>query len=645
MVSRRVGASCLILLATFVLTRPVLFAAPGPAPAPPPPAPSAESDPALTLPNIFGAPDHRDPTRPDSPCLPSHLDSPFIPVDSWVYPAVLRLYSLGFVDDVYLGLRPWTRSSVENMLETAAARIEDADENSATNQALDQAQQIYEALVHELNTDTQGPCRAHQGKARVESIYTVARAISGTPLRDSYHLGSSIVNDYGRPIAGGFSSFTGASAYAAAGRFQLYIRSEGNATGSYAGYSPALAAALSAEDSLPFINPLTGTPYNQPTIPLGPISPVLQGRILEGYGSARFLNHEFSIGKQDSWLGPGLGASMAYSNNAQNIYSFQINRTEPLWVPLLSRLTGPFRYEFILGGLTGHTYIPNPAYPGPGQPNPNAEHNVLNPGDPWMHLEKISFRPTPNLEFGFERTVIWGGKGHEPVTLHTFLRSFFSFSAPQGNVKCCSTDPGARFGAFDFSWRLPYLRRWFTLYYDSEVHDDLSPVDVPRRSSMRPGLYLSHFPGLPRLDLRVEGVNSDPPVKQSDGGQYMYFETIQKQGYTNAGQLFGDWVGREGKGGQAWLTLHISGNEWLQVNYRNQKVAKDFVAGGTTLNDYGVQLVKRLSPDLELNGQFHFQRWTAPIYPTGIPTYPAPLNTVTNTTFQITWFPKSRLTF
>ncbi len=28
----------------------------------------------------------------------------------------------------------------------------------------------------------------------------------------------------------------------------------------------------------------------------------------------------------------------------------------------------------------------------------------------------------------------------------------------------------------------------------------------------------------------------------------MYYEAIQRQGYTNNGQLFGDWIGREDKG-------------------------------------------------------------------------------------------------
>ena len=73
--------------------------------------------------------------------------------------------------------------------------------------------------------------------------------------------------------------------------------------------------------------------------------------------------------------------------------------------------------------------MPNPA--NPGGLNPNLP-NVINPGDPWVHVEKISFRPTENLEFGFERTVIWGGQGHAPITIHTFLKSFVSLSSPSG---------------------------------------------------------------------------------------------------------------------------------------------------------------------------------------------------------------------
>jgi hypothetical protein len=376
--------------------------------------------------------------------------------------------------------------------------------------------------------------------------------------------------------------------------------------------------------------------------------------------SAQVLNHVFSFGKQDDWLGPGLGGAMAFSNNAQNFYSFHINRIEPLNVPLLSRLTGPFRYEFLVGGLRGHTFMPNPANPDGSNPK---LANVTNPGDPWVHLEKISFRPTEDLEFGFERTVIWGGEGHSPVNIRDFLRSFFSLSAGVGSVnKFGTNDPGARFGAFDFSYRLPFVRNWLTLYADSEVHDDVSPIDAPRRADYRPGIYLSHVPGIPKLDMRVEAASTDPSsstVSTREYGRFMYWETIERQGYTNQGQMFGDWIGREDKGGQAWITWHLSGNEWLQAGYRNQKATSNFIPGstsvtytgspcsanspclppgGTTLNDFNFQVVKRFGKDFEVNGNFAIEHWKAPIYLPGS-------QTVTNTTIQLTWFPERKVNF
>ncbi len=556
-----------------------------------------------------------DPSRPAPICEPATMGSPYIPLDSWMYPAIMRLYGLGFIDTVFLGMRPWTRGSAERMVEEAGVRIEDS--RDYVNPTTDEAEAIYEALQHELDKDMVGPCNVLRGKARVESAYTVLRGITGTPIRDSFHLGQSIVNDYGRPYSHGFNSYSGASGYASAGRYTLYARGEFQAAPSSIGYSNDLAQNLSVNvDLIPFIDPTTNLPYNQATIPRGPIAFTTYGRWVELYASALVLNHEISFGKQDNWLGPGVGGGMAYSNNADNIYSFRINRIEPLRIPWLSYITGPFRYDFMVGPLQGHVY----------------------PNSPWVHAEQLSFRPTTNLEFGFERTVIWGGKDHAPITLHTFLNSFFSFSSPSAAVKNSPEDPGARFGAFNFSYRLPFLRNWLTLYADSEVHDDVSPIDAPRRASWRPGLYLSHFPGLPKLDMRVEAAYTDPPVATSFGGRFMYWEGIQRQGYTNKGMLFGDWIGREGKGGQGWITYHLSGNEWIMVGARNHKTAKDFIEGGTTMNDINFQVVKRIGESFEINGNFDYGQWKAPIYLPGS-------HTVTTTTIQLTWYPERKVSF
>jgi len=525
--------------------------------------------------------------------------STYVPVESWIYPALDRLHGLGYVDTAFLGLRPWTRLSIAHMLDLSADRL-------GTEANNDEARSIYLAVLREVQPDRERTTALSHPHIQLESVYTNLRGISGTPLRDSFHLGQSIVNDYGRPYQEGFDNYSGFSARAVAGRFSLYFRGEGQHAPSATGYSSALAANLSNNiDLIPFAsNP------RQDTIPLGPISSLTAMRVMEANLSYHLLGHEFSFGKSDQWLGPAKGASMLWSNNAENIYAFQINRVEPLRIPLLSNLTGPFRYEFFVGSLKGHTY----------------------PNDPWVHMEKVSFKPTRNLEFGFDRLTIWGGKGHAPITIHSFLHSFFSFQNVTVADKQSRNDPGARFGTFDFSYRLPFVRNWVTLYTDSLVHDDVSPISAPRRSGVRPGIYLARVPGMEHLDLRLEGATTDTVSSSVSSGQFLYYENIQRQGPTNKGMLVGDWIGREGKGGQGWITYHLSPQEEVQFTYRHAKSSIQFIPGGTTQNDYEVRVCKRVMKDIEIRGSVQYEGWKAPIYKPG-------LQSDTNAEVQITWFP------
>jgi hypothetical protein len=523
-------------------------------------------------------------------------------MDSWVYPALDRLQALGYLDSAFLGLRPWTRLSILNMLQRTADQI-DNDNN-------DEAREIYLAVLHEVSPGDDTNYGAHEVHAEFESVYTQMRGISGTPLRDSFHLGQTIINDYGRPYQEGFNNYTGFSAHSEAGRFALYFRGEYQHAPSATGYSQALFDYLS---NLDLGIPVASNPQ-QDTIPLGPIPTTNTFRVQEASLSYNILGHEISFGKNDHWLAPNQSGSFAWSTNAENIYTFQIDRTEPLRIPGLSRLTGPFRYQFYVGSLKGHTY----------------------PNDPWVHAEKISFKPTPNLEFGFERTVIWGGKGHVPITIHSFLKSFFSVQNVTAAEKNSREDPGARFGTFDFSYRLPFMRKWLTLYTDSLAHDDVSPVSAPRRSAYMPGLYLSHFPGLEKLDLRVEGGTTD--TVSTGGPNFLYNETIQKQGYTNKGFIMGSWLGRQSTGGQAWLTWHLSPQEQIQFNYRTAKGSREFLTGGTTQDDYQFNVVKRIHKDIELNGWVQYERWVAPVYK------PGPQSDTT-AAVQITWYPRQNKIF
>ncbi len=56
-------------------------------------------------------------------------------------------------------------------------------------------------------------------------------------------------------------------------------------------------------------------------------------------------------------------------------------------------------------------------------------------------------------------------------------------------------------------------------------------------------------------------------------------------------------------------------------------------------------MIKRIGKHFEVNGNFAYEHWQAPIYPSGTPAYPANRHTVTTTTIQLTWFPKTKMSF
>jgi hypothetical protein len=64
--------------------------------------------------------------------------------------------------------------------------------------------------------------------------------------------------------------------------------------------------------------------------------------------------------------------------------------------------------------------------------------------------------------------------------------------------------------------------------------------------------------------------------------------------------------------GKSHSAATLSGNEWIQASMRNDKVAEDFVPGAT-LNDFNVQLVKRIKKDLEISGNLKIEHYKAPV--------------------------------
>src|SRR6202021_449712 len=89
------------------------------------------------------------------------------------------------------------------------------------------------------------------------------------------------------------------------------------------------------------------------------------------------------------------------------------------------------------------------------------------PSQPWLHGTKVSFAPTENFQFGMGFTAQFGGTGN-PFTWGNFFRTFYAHTPTNG------ADPAKRLSQFDFSYRIPGVRKWVTFYTDSMVIDEYS---------------------------------------------------------------------------------------------------------------------------------------------------------------------------
>jgi len=497
----------------------------------------------------------------------------YMPLDSWIYPAFERLFSLGYADSAYLDMRPWTRTSCLQILQETYPKLQDAPQDK-------EAWEIFQALAVEFGLEAG---RATP-RAELRNVYTRNMYIHGPPINDSLHFGQTLINDYGRPYQQGFNALDGFTVWAEGYHLSLDVRGEYQHAPGRAAYAESVQELIAQVDSTPLVAP-------------EPVPQTNVFRLINANLAASVANNEFSVGKVEDWWGPTQAGSMALRNNAEPIYGLRINRVVPLRIPIVSDVLGPFRYEGLFGSLKGHRY-------------PNA---------PWVQAQKFSFKPTRDLEFGFSRVVVFAGKDHVPLTFGSFWHSFTSFSNVSLAEKESRNDPGFRSSSFDFTWRLPWMQKWLTLYSDSIVHDDVSPLAAPRRAAVNPGLFLSHVPRLPHVDLRAEAVSTDPvSANAGQGGQFIYYEFEYPDGYTNKNKQLGSWIGREGKGGQAWLTDWLSPKEYIQLGYRNAKVSKNFIPGGTTQNDINVKAVLRLKDDLELNAFGQVEWWKVPALASGL---------------------------
>jgi hypothetical protein len=536
---------------------------------------------------------------------PDTIGSTNVPMDSWVYPALERLSSMGFIPGQSVSIRPWTRQECLRQLNVAEDLATTPD--AFTQGQLDEAHRLMNDLHFELASEP-----ATYQSLDLESVYARVGTIAGPALTDSYHFGQTWWNDFGRPLGRGTSAIAGYSLRAHHGRFFFYDRNELQHGPGNPAESPAITQLINALDQI--------QPGSDPLIqPISAHSAYDRQRPIELYAGIAFDGNALSIGKQELYWGPTTMGPLALSSNAEPTYNLRFDSTRPHPLPFFPSI-GTYRVDIVLGKLSGHSY----------------------PARPWFNGQKADFNFGDNLEISFTRWAVFWGVGH-PITLHSFKEDIFSFNSTGGGVGGGGgssgygdpTDPGDRKSNFDFRYRLPGLRKILTLYADAYSDDDPSPIDAPRRAIWNPGIYLARLPFLPHMDFRAEAVSSEG-LASDFGGDHFFINNQYLDSNTNKGFLLGNAIGRDSRAIEGRIGYWFSGRTRVEAGYRQNKGSTLFLAGGGTISDGFI------------NSSIAFkQHWTAQIFGQYerflVPSYmPGPQHNISGR-LQLTWNPELHL--
>lgn len=512
------------------------------------------------------------------------MGSPYVPLDSWVYPALERLAALGYIQSESLSIRPWTRLECARLLtEATTAAITDAPT---------EVQQVYEALSAEFGYESELVSGERNLNAQFESAYARFLGISGTPLTDNYHFGQTLLNDYGRPYEEGFNTVDGASGYATAGPLVLYVRGE---------YQSAPSAPAPTQAELDFFNRTD----NWPTGPAFPVSSVSRFRLLDTYLGLNVGNWQFSFGRNSLWWGPSEGGTMIFTNNPAPLNNmFTVDRVSPFRLPWIFSYLGDIRFEGFIGHMTGIPFQTT-VFSGATTFTTIGQYGKNLHPEPFLSGGKVSLKLTPNFEFGMSKTTVYGGPGN-PLNITTFLDSTFG-KHYHGDVL------GDGRTSADFSYRIPGFRNWLTLYGETLSEDEPSPIPYMRRNASQGGLYFSRFPGLSKLDLRLEGGYTNPPAFC---GICIYTNAQYVSGYNNDGRLIGTWIGRAAQGEQIRANYWLSPRKKIGVELRHRTLDPGYLLQGGNQSDVAVNADIFAGSGFRFTGNVQYERWLIPLLAT-----------------------------
>jgi hypothetical protein len=219
-------------------------------------------------------------------------------------------------------------------------------------------------------------------------------------------------------------------------------------------------------------------------------------------------------GKNSQWWGPGYHGAILVSNNAEPFTMLQITNPVPGTLPWIFSYLGPYRFTFFVTQL---------------------EKDRADVPEPYLWGMRVNFKPHPNLEIGFERTALLGGRGRS-TNVNTWLHSMFGTNEHSSTGQ----NPGDQRAGYDLKLTLPFELQPLQVYWEEDGEENRQRhARLPYKLADLYGIYLPRVLGYERISLRAEYASNY--VKKQPAVWYTH--NTYTAGYTYHGMIIGHHMG------------------------------------------------------------------------------------------------------
>ncbi len=319
--------------------------------------------------------------------------------------------------------------------------------------------------------------------------------------------------------------------------------------------------------------------YVQPEYEIG--SETNRGQLIEGYLKARGGPVELVVGRESLWWGPGFHGSMLFSNNALAMNMIRLRTANQVTLPwVFADLLGPMKFELFFGELEKErAFFPNSKVTG----------------------MRINFSPTPWLEVGAARSIVFDGGGDRPDLpwyRYPFVHVHGNRPGTEGD-----TSAGDNRWQADASIRLADVGRYVPITRDAEIYADVGWDDtccgtfyVPIFPGGIVGLYLPNLFMSPDTTFRVEFANTT---------RIQFTQGVWQDGYERKGQVISHFVGTKGRDLFFRLTQRLTPQIDVGIDVDLARIGRTqfglAFATKELKRSFGVDVTYQHSPTLSVN--------------------------------------------